>query len=414
MVDQVENGLGDITVATLASRGTPGRVGRIEALLSTPLPNAEIRNSLLMALSDADARLAKSYRPAPVPVAIEPAPEITPEQWRQVLARAKLELMLAKLASGGRSTDATAGDQNSVVAPAVQPLEDAFAALQNAVDAATSPATPAADDSAQGPHASADPKAIDAVWSAVGRFGAAVREFDRGLAGQIETTVDANSDLSVRATRPTRLQVIRQSVRALRLIDARDVKQMADVDPIGVLSNADLFDLLAWQQQRLEAAAADAPAGDADYLADAARSYRLQAEQIPHQPPLRVLGVVPLQISGPTRVSLTTEPEQQIDVTVRRTGAEAAPVWLMVDYDPAMIEVQLPSKPVIYQQPELQAEPRASGPAADEQLPLRPDRLGLASSILLHSGESEPLRLKIRAQAGSPAIDAVDRQSDFR
>ena len=239
------------------------------------------------------------------------------------------------------------------------------------------------------------------MWSAVGRFGAAVREFDRGLAGQIETAVDANSDLSLRTTRPTRLQAIRQSVRALRLIDARDVKQMADVDPIGVLSNADLFDLLAWQQQRLEAAIADAPAGDANYFAAAARSYRLQAEQIPRQPPLPVQAVVPLQMSGPTRVSLTTVPEQQIDIAVRRTGAESAPVWLMVDYDPAVLEVRLPTKPVIYQQPELQAERLASGPAADEQLPLRPERLGLASSILLHSGESEPLRLKIRAQPGA-------------
>ena len=114
-----------------------------------------------------------------------------------------------------------------------------------------------------------------------------------------------------------------------------------------------------------------------------------------------MLGNAPLQLTGPTTVSLATQPEQVADVAVRRTGAEAAPVWLMLDYDPAMLDVQLPSKPVIYSQPVLQSEPRAAGPAADEELPLRPDRFGLAASILLHSGDSEPFRLKIRAKPGA-------------
>jgi hypothetical protein len=403
LLEQVESGLGEITVGALVSRGPTGRVGRIEALLSTPLPDAEIRSRLLMALSDADTRLAKSYPPAHVPATIEPPPEITPQQWRQVESRAKLELTLAKLATGRNGNeDLTAAN----------PLEEAYntlhAAIEKVVASSTGPPE-SSDGSTEGERADAKaagaaetgPNAVDAAWSAVGRFGAAVRDFDRGLAGQIETAVEANSDLSVRATRPTRLQAIRQSIRALRLIDSRDVKQMGEVDPISVLNDAELFDLLAWQQQRLEAAAADAPAGDADYLANAARSYRLQAEQIPRQPPLQLLGVVPLQMIGPTTVSLTTEPEQTIDVSVRRTGADPAPVWLMVDYDPDMLEVQLPSKPVIYQQPELRSEPRASGPAADEQLPLRPDRLGLASSLTLHPGDSEPLRLKIRAKPGA-------------
>ena len=405
LVDEVESGMGDNTIASLASRGPTGRVGRIEALLSTPLPSADARSSLLIALSDADGRLAKSYHPVHVPAAIEPPPEVTPDQWRQVDARAKLEVALAKLAAGKIGKDAVADSANPAAAQLTEPLEEAYAALHAAVETIAAPPKEPADstnsDAKSTAAADAGDKATDVVWSAVGRFGSAAREFDRSLAGQVETVVDANSDLSIRATRPTRLQAIRQSGRALRLLDARDVKQLSDSDPFSVLNSADLYDLLAWQQQRYEAAAADAPVGDADYLADAARSYRLQAEQIPHQPPLPVLSVVPLQMTGPSTVRLTTEPEQAIEIAVRRTGAEPAPVWLMIDYDPALIDVQLPSKPVIYQQPELRAEPRVSGPAADEQLPLRPDRLGLAASVSLRAGESEPLRLKIRAKPGA-------------
>ena len=84
LVEQIESGLGEIAVAGLSSRGSVGRVSRIEALLSTPLPNAEIRDSLLVALSDADARLAKSYHPVLVPAVVEPPLQATPDQWRQV------------------------------------------------------------------------------------------------------------------------------------------------------------------------------------------------------------------------------------------------------------------------------------------------------------------------------------------
>ena len=294
---------------------------------------------------------------------------------------------------------------NPAAARLTEPLEEAYTALHAAIESIAAPPKETADSSGSDGKstaaADAGDKVIDVVWSAVGRFGAAAREFDRSLSGQVETVVDANSDLTIRATRPTRLQAIRQSGRAIRLVDARDVKQLGDSDPFSVLNSADLYDLLAWQQRRYEAAAADAPAGDTEFLADAARSYRLQAEQIPRQPPLPVLSVMPLQMTGPSMVRLTTEPEQTIEIAVRRAGAEPAPVWLMVDYDPAMIDVQLPTKPVIYQQPELRAEPHASGPAADEQLPLRPDRLGLAASVSLRAGESEPLRLKIRAKPGA-------------
>ena len=350
-----------------------------------------------------DTRLAKTYHPAHVPAAVEPTPEISPDQWRQVVARAKLELMLAKLAavdSGNGRTDADASNSESIAPQSVAPLEEAFAALQSAIDTlATSKQS--SNEPVEGKSDAVDNmKTVDAVWSAVGRFGAAVRDFDRGLSGQIETTVDANSDLSVRATRPTRLQAIRQSVRALRLIDARDVKQLGEIDPIGALDNADLFDLLAWQQQRLEAAAADAPAGDADYLADAARSYRLQAEQIPHQPPLQVFGVVPLQITGPSTISLTTEPEQQIDIVGahgRRACSGLADGRLRSrhDRDSASDETgDLSTAGTAIGARGIRAGRRRTIAAASGSAEARIQRRAL------HAGESEPLRFKIRAGPG--------------
>lgn len=401
LIEQIENGLGDITVAAVSTRGTPGRLGRIESLLSTPLPNAEIRDSLLVAQSDADARMARGFEPPLVPGAVEPPPDVTPDQWRQVESRASLELALAKIAVGLNSEGAAGlanggtGAAKSAAAQLVEPLDDAFKGLHSAVAAIGSEQSNSTGPSEQ------DGKAAEAVWLAARRFGAAVREFDRALPGQIESAVAANSDLSVRETRPLKLAIIRQCVRALRLIDARDVKQLGDIDPIGTLQNADMFDLLAWQEHRLDAAVADAPSGDGDYLADGARSYRLQAGQIAHEPSLDVHGAEPLEISGTSAVSLTTQPEAVADIVVHRTGAETAPVWFMIDYDPTMIDVVLPTTPVIYRQPVLQSSLSAAGPEADEQLPLRPDRMNLPSSLMMRAGDSEPIRLKVTAKPGA-------------
>ena len=66
------------------------------------------------------------------------------------------------------------------------------------------------------------------------------------------------------------------------------------------------------------------PTNDVDNLTDAASSDRLQAGQIPRQPPLDVIGAKPLEITGPSAVSLTTQPEQVADIVVQRTGTDAA------------------------------------------------------------------------------------------
>ncbi len=374
LVDHVEAGLSEASVRMLTGRTAPtDQIPRIERLLSTPLPDAELRARLLAALAGAEDRMANDFRPVSIPAKAEPRPEPTPEQWRQVVARGELELALARLAVGGGESGGRT----------LEPLQTAYAALTKA--AAALDAT------------TRDPQSSDSLWTAARQMGNATKDFYRSLPGLVDSAVEQQSGQSDAAARSARLLVLRRAMRTVRLVDARDVKSLGAADPSGLLAAAGWYDLLAWQQRRLETALADAPPSEVAYISDAARSYRAQAEQIPHQPPLGALPVSALELTGPTTVSLTTEPEQTIEVGLRSTEATPADVWLMFDYDSDLVELSLPTEPTVYRQPEL----KAGATALTDEFPLLPGRRSLPPTYKLPAGGSETLHFKLRAKPGA-------------
>ena len=188
------------------------------------------------------------------------------------------------------------------------------------------------------------PRRVSAAWDAVNKFGVATRNFYRGLPPQIETVVQQTHDLSDSAARGTRILTLRTAARSVRLMDPRDGRQLGGANPCGMLADAAWFDLLSWQSTRLEAALVDAPPADVEFLSAAAQTYRTQAAEMAQQPNLPAAAGEPIDFQGPTTLSLTTQPEQNIDVRVRNISDQSAEVWLMLDYDPAKLELEVPER----------------------------------------------------------------------
>jgi hypothetical protein len=362
LADRIEAGLADANIANLTGpTAGPGSGWRIEVLLSTPLLSAESRQRLLSAAADADAKFAASYRPAKPESIFEPAPIVTPLLWQAIVERAELEAALARLA-GGRGKG-----QARLLDPLTIALADLKAARQRL-------------DGNEG-------RASDeAVWESCRRFGAALEDFYRALPGRLEAIVAKDSDLTDLAGRPARLAALHSADRMLRLTDVRDLAQSVQSNPAGALAGTSLYDLLLWQERRLETALADAPPAEAEYLTNAASSYFAQAGRIPLQPPGSPPATPPLSISGPTSANLATEPEQLIELALRSTAAHPTDVWIVCRFSPELLEVKAAGEVRLYD---------------EQQLATATDRAALPPTFKLHADSAEPLRLRVRAKTGA-------------
>ncbi len=406
LVDRVELGLDDANVAALTGKTpAPGSGWRIEALLSTPLPALDTRSRLLAAIGDDDTRRAANYRPARVPEEFEPPPEISDKQWEALIAQAKLDLALAQLAAGDGPNErpgATAGSSSSAAGDTVgrasrgtplssdgmaMPIERALAEL---IAAQAKPGN-------------------EARFAAARKFGEALADFYHNLPHRAEAIAMQNADLTDPALRPGKLKAIRNADRMARLIDVRDMTAVESTTavaggslaarPPNLLAIAGLYDLLAFQQRRLETAAADAPAADAEYLADAAAAYRADALRVPLEPPLGAAPVVPLEIAGPTALDLTADPDHPLELTVRSTATQPIDIWLLLSYSTDAMDVQTSAASGFYREAQFRAAALAKGSAdATAEDVAHPDRLGLAPSLRLRPGESQTVRCRIVRQ----------------
>ena len=380
--DDLDTPWSSANVSLLTGRAAPaGRVGRLEALLASPLADADSRDQLLAGLADADSRLADTFHEATVSDLLETPPTPAPAQWRAAVGRAELELALARLAVG------SAPDGKRLM----QPLDDGLAALRAAVDQLTGDST--------------STKQSDAVWTAASQFGVAMRDFYRSLPTQIEAAVGATSELADAAARPARLAALHRAARMARLLDARRAAAWSRrserptghcrvARSAGVPSNAGTVGSGRRADRRRELFDRDGP------------PYRAAANEMADQPNIPPPSVPPVQLTGPTAVRLTTEPEQTLDYVVRSTVADARDVWLVLDYDPALIEVETAPTPPLYRQPNWPDEHPATGDAAVDAESPRPDRAGLPVSLQLRPDESQTVRLKIRAR---PAVRDTTR-----
>ncbi len=250
----------------------------------------------------------------------------------------------------------------------------------------------------------------DDLWNACGRFGKELETFYLQLPAKIELLCGQNEDLTKPDERAAKIEKLRLAQRWLYLVHPWDAARIDRPGPVRMLRQAELYDLLVWQQQRLKGALRDAAASEAKLLGDAAAAYGRAADGMARQPPVAPLLRSPIEISGPTQLDLidTAERELVLRVTNRDSGSIA--VWMVADYDPALLELSTGLQSGLYDSAGFSVsaiESVAAGsptPAAGSpQVRTGDARAGLAPTYQLRPGESQTLRIRVRRTSFSAA-----------
>jgi hypothetical protein len=170
------------------------------------------------------------------------------------------------------------------------------------------------------------------------------------------------------------------------------------------LNQVTWHDLLAWNSKRFRGAADDAPVANGPLLARLATTLHDLANLVPEQPAIPPFSQPVLAIEAPDQVSLVEFGEGTVSFQVKSNASEEKPVWLTAQYNEKWLAVD----PSIYHQQELPAA--LAGKNLDEKashLPLRPDRLGLASTDRIPAGGARDYTVKIRRQPNNDAGGAA-------
>ena len=175
-----------------------------------------------------------------------------------------------------------------------------------------------------------------------------------------------------------------------------------------LLRRAELYDLLTWQQERLRAALRDASASEAEFLVDAASAYGRAAEGIPRQPPVAAWQRPKIQISGPARVDLIDTSEREVALRVANKDQRPVDVWLVADYDPAMLGLSAGLQRGLYDAAEFPVsaiESLAAGSGSPSSTQPRPGDLAdltrFAPTYRLRPDETQTLRIRVQRKSFS-------------
>lgn len=379
LVEPIEGSLQEPRLAALTAPPlTAGTAYQVDLLLSNPLPRATSRTRLLEALAGG---MSSGFEPNTPDRDLRPRTGATAADWLRVLAQARLEAQYVGLA-------ALASSDNS---PLVSAVESRLMALEAAV--------------AQWRH-EATPPNEDALWTAARDFGRSLREFYDGLPGRIEALLRGADRAE---PTPEVLERAAAADHLLRLLDPRDASRVGPVMPAGLLQRGEWIALLAWQQERTTAALADAPAAEREYLTQLLRD----ARAVSPQPGGREKSAAAVLIDGPASLMLVPDPQGVLPLTVRSRGNTPTPAWVLLDYDPELLDVRCDPDATVYFEDQLREDLRErsklatattkpdTAAARAAEYPLRPDLADLPPTLRLTPGNAAELRLAVRGRGAS-------------
>ena len=386
LVQQLENDL--LRTATLSLALVPDEDASLAtAYLMSAIPTADVRRRLLPALSqrvDTPAlTLSGQHRPAS-------SASLSPLDWKTALRQAEIELAVAGMVKLHPADD-----------------EGAYALLAKACAECAEANT------------SAQPAAQRRISTLLSRLY-------RTLPGRIENAIAGSRDLSDITRREENLARLRAVERSLHLLDPRYDRGASAREGLATLQNARWYDLLVWHRDRFLAAQKDAPSGELSFAREAASRYRLLANAVPQQPVVTAADIPVLRLDGPTSISLVNRPEVELRFALSYRGSGDAPTWILVQYDPQLLEVSSSVPNVL---PEFEIAERLSARVAEAQAqlqtlratpqfdpqraeslsnvirsiqyPYAPDLAGMPSTFVLRPGEQRGISLTVRAVSNS-------------
>lgn len=322
---RIESACGDLSAERLLDHTpTPGDSYQADLLLKTPLLTSAMRSELLSAMDQRDRQLASNYDLANVSIddvsafgfaGMTTAPSL--DDWRFLLKQAQLESQYVGLSqvTGSEDTDLSAVKAGREVKEAFNRFEQAYEGI---LQAAATPSGPSAELAG----------AIESLWAAHSKFGVSLQTFfQSAIEAPGSTNTCAASSASSRA-----------AIRLLRMLDARDAWQLANVDVDSLSLAMRMKSTIEWHARRLDQASTYRSGKASGLLADWADEYRTQSELICRlaDPSSRAERIA---ITGPINVDLQYGDTEQVVIGLQNQSEHDALVTVSLDFVRELIEV---------------------------------------------------------------------------
>jgi hypothetical protein len=359
-----------------ADPNAAGSAWTTEALLQSSLPDASERERLRDLLAQTRAEWI-TLEPGQMEAAVPAGP---PGNWQHLQDLAALQAAWLRLGQGDR---ARAGGIGS-------PLQLAADSLNATL-------------LSQAGRAAEEPAAATASWQAVAGFGQVLRQAYTELAQNVPQTAseasrrlaEDGSSFEASAETASPRQAARQTLALadtqLRLTTARQGRFVRSIEPTlaELASRASAWDFFVWQQQRAEQFR-NIDLAEIDYWQSVAESHHRQASGIAGQPR-------PPSVAPPPDTVLTVvqnPPEAASDpntwflrLSLAARGKLPSDLWLVMDYDPRLLDVTPIQSPEIYD---------TNTGAGREVFRARPP-----SIVLREAGRPHSLVLRVRTKKAS-------------
>ena len=169
--------------------------------------------------------------------------------------------------------------------------------------------------------------------------------------------------------------------------------------------------MLSWEGKRCLEAAADAPRDEVAYLTEAANAYQTAASELFNFADSSANNIASVKIQAADQVRLVEHLTENVPISVAYLGDKKVDVWLVLEFDPELLDVELPAN--VY------SEYQGTGSfpyRPDRDAPARPatwtgivrgDVPGLTLPVRLHPGADRVAKLVVKAIARATPVSAA-------
>ncbi len=227
---------------------------------------------------------------------------------------------------------------------------------------------------------------IQKRYEAYRKGGNALRSFYNGLPGQIRSYLQGFSAELSREDRLNLVRGLRQADISLRLSDSRDRAQTLELNPRALLQRIQLYETLLQLRERNQKSTRDATEFELAFYRQTNNELRSMANTLFAQPGVTPFPADTLQWLGSNQVNLVRDREREVSLQLQIRGLSQAATWIVLDYDPRYLQVEINPKEGIQLRKDL----------SSSSYPETPDPSQATSTLNLAADSLHELLVKVR------------------